>query len=75
VSQIIQPLNLTCETDYNLFDEERRSFEPGWINETAMVYSLSIRQAFMYQSGNQLGTYLYVGDHATYNSGGYVYEF
>jgi polycystin 1L2 len=72
----IARLNLTCESDYDLFNEEQRSFLPGWIEEQATKnYSESIRNAFVYNSSKQLDTYLYVGNHATYGSGGYVYQF
>jgi polycystin 1L2 len=65
----------TCNDDYSLLNEEQRSFGPGWTNQTTNVYSSSISQAFEYQSGDQLGTYTYVGDHGIYGSGGYMYEF
>ena len=38
-------------------------------------YSSSISNAFRYRSSKELDTYVYIGDHATYGSGGYVYEF
>ncbi|CAF0792237.1 unnamed protein product [Adineta ricciae] len=47
--------------------------EPN-INLTAIEYSLAIRNAFVYTKGKQPDTYLYMGTHATYGSGGYVYE-
>jgi polycystin 1L2 len=68
-------LSSNCEPDYSLFNEEKDSFEPGWINQTLQIYNSSIYRAFRYQTGDQLGTYAYVGDHATYGSGGYVYEY
>ena len=40
----------TCQYDYNLFNEEKDSYEPGWGNETVEVYSSSIRQSFEYNS-------------------------
>ncbi len=64
-----------CTNDYSFFNEDKRSFQPGWINETTLEFNSSIQQAFQYQTGDQLGTYTYVGDYATYSSGGYVYEF
>ena len=64
-----------CQVDYSLSSEEQRSFEPGWVNETTTVCSSAICRAFEYQSGDQRDTSIYVGDHATYGSGGYVYEF
>ena len=64
-----------CEVGYNLLSEEQQSFEPGWINQTTQTYGSSIRQAFIYQSSGQLDTYTYMGDHATYGGGGYMYEF
>jgi hypothetical protein len=32
-------------------------------------------KSFKYQSAKELDSYIYVGDHETYNGGGYVYEF
>ncbi|CAF1071686.1 unnamed protein product [Adineta steineri] len=68
-------MNSTCQYDYNFFHEEKQSYQPGWKNQTTDMYNVSIEQAFQYQTGDQLGTYLYVGIRATYASGGYVYEF
>jgi polycystin 1L2 len=66
----------TCQDDYSLFNEEKRSFQPEWmINQTRTTYSLSIDQSFKYKSSDDLDTYVYVGDHETYSGGGYVYEF
>jgi hypothetical protein len=64
-----------CEFDYDFFNEEKSSFEPGWINETTKVMNSSINQAFMYQTGDQLNTDIYTGDHGIYNSGGYAYAY
>jgi polycystin 1L2 len=71
----VRQLISTCHADYSLLNEEQRSFEPGWSNQTTTVCSSTICRAFEYQSGDQLDTYMYAGDHATYGSGGYVYEF
>jgi polycystin 1L2 len=55
---------MTCEDDYSLFNEEKESFSPGWINETTRTnYSLSIINSFKYTNGNDL------------NNAGYVYDF
>ncbi|UJR09103.1 hypothetical protein I4U23_013350 [Adineta vaga] len=76
-----QRLMMRCEHSYSIFNEDKRSFEPGWINETTMVmmsggnYSSSIMKAFRYRSSDELDTYAYVGEHETYRGGGYVYEF
>ncbi|UJR09075.1 hypothetical protein I4U23_013322 [Adineta vaga] len=76
-----QRLITRCEHSYSIFNEDKRSFEPGWINETTMVtmsggkYSSSIMKAFRYRSSDELDTYAYVGEHETYRGGGYVYEF
>jgi hypothetical protein len=67
--------NSTCEYDYSFSNEEKRSFEPGWINETTQIYSSSIYQSFKYNTSQQLDTYMTIGDHETYYGGGYVYEF
>lgn len=64
-----------CRLSYSLGNEERRSYAPRWANTTSTNYSSIIRRAFQYQSGNQLDTYVYVGNHGSYLGGGYVYEF
>ncbi|CAF1362531.1 unnamed protein product [Adineta ricciae] len=64
-----------CQYDYNFFNEDKQSLGPGWSNETKQNYSSSIRQSFQYKSSDELDTYIYIGDYATYNGGGYVYEF
>jgi hypothetical protein len=66
-----------CQDDYNLFHEEKGSFNPGWtsLNQTIQIYTSSIEQAFQYQTGNQLNTSVYMGEYATYDSGGYVYAY
>jgi polycystin 1L2 len=66
---------MTYKSDYNLFNEEQRSFQPGWIHQITNNYSSSIHNAYLYKSSKQLDTYIYVGNHETYGSGGYVYEF
>ncbi|CAF1243620.1 unnamed protein product [Adineta steineri] len=69
----------TCIDDYNLFNEEKDSFQPGWILNQTLIeeedYSSSILKAFQYQSSKELDTYVYVGDYGTYSGDGYVYEF
>ncbi len=71
----VQTLRSKCAQDYSLFNEEKGSFSPGWMNESIEEYSSSIRQAFEYKSNDELDTYVYVGDHESYSGGGYVYEF
>ena len=68
-------ISLTCQYDYNSFNEETRSFEPGWTNETTLKSNSTISRAFEYQSSKELDTYDYLGDHHRYKGGGYVYEF
>jgi polycystin 1L2 len=76
IKSIIEPLVPTCYGEYSGSNEESGSFFPGWTtNGTIQNYSSSIKQAFIYQTGEQLGAYTYVGNFATYGSGGYVYEF
>ena len=71
-----QRLFSACLLDYSHSNEDTKSnYQPGWINETTESYSASIRRAFQYQSGNQLDTYVYLGNHGNYRGGGYVYEF
>ncbi|CAF1642081.1 unnamed protein product, partial [Adineta ricciae] len=65
-----------CEKDYNFFNEDEESYSPGWTNQTLdETYSLSINNSFQYRTSNELNTYVFVGEHGTYNGGGYVYEF
>ncbi|CAF3751894.1 unnamed protein product, partial [Rotaria sp. Silwood1] len=67
----------TCKNDYSLFNEEKDSFQPGWIKQTSkeIEYSSSILNAFKYTTSNKLDTYITIGQHETYSGGGYVYEF
>jgi hypothetical protein len=65
----------TCLYDYSLSNEEKDSYQPGWLNETIGTYSSSIRQSFVYKSSEELDTYIYAGNYGTYYGGGYVYEF
>jgi hypothetical protein len=71
----IQQIMRSCTDDYSFFNEEKQSFQPGWINGTTQIYSSSIYQAFEYKTSNQLDTLVYVGDHGKYSGGGYVYEY
>ncbi|CAF1616393.1 unnamed protein product [Adineta ricciae] len=70
-----------CEASYSMLNEDKRSYYPNWsavYNETAgpwSNYSSSINAAFMYNDSDALDTYSYIGEHATYASGGYVYTF
>ncbi|CAF4193018.1 unnamed protein product, partial [Adineta steineri] len=65
----------TCQYDYSSSNEDKQSYQPGWLNQTIETYSLSISQSFQYQSSKDLDTYTYVGDYGSYEGGGYVYEF
>ncbi|CAF3607443.1 unnamed protein product [Adineta steineri] len=71
----------SCEAGYSMFNEDTHSYYPGWTslyNSTVgslSNYSSAINNAFMYNKSDTLGTYTYVGEHATYSGGGYVYEF
>ncbi|CAF4099153.1 unnamed protein product, partial [Adineta steineri] len=66
---------LTCQYDYSLSNEDKHSYQPGWLNETIETYSVPIRQSFQYKSSKDLDTDTYVGDYGVYEGGGYVYEF
>jgi hypothetical protein len=68
-------MNMTCNADYSLSNEEQSSFQPKWLNQSTIDYSSAIRNAFIYQSSDQLDTYDYVGDYSTYSGGGYAYQF
>lgn len=70
---------IRCTTDYSRSNEDQQSYLPEWIdydaNQTGPIRrSPSIEKAFQYRPRQQMDTYLYVGEHATYASGGYVYE-
>ena len=76
VEESVQAMIPSCDGEYSSSNEEKQPFFPGWVlNETMVNYSSSIHEAFIYQTSEQLDTYLYLGEHATYGSGGYVYEF
>jgi len=75
IPKSVEHLFTHCDGDYSFSNEEKESFQPGWINQTTQISNSSIDQAFQYQSGEELDTYIYVGNLATYNSGGYVYNF
>ena len=64
-----------CQDDYSFFNEEKRSFVPGWGNLTSQSSNVSIDRAFQYQTSDQLDSDLIVGNHHTYSAGGYVYDF
>ncbi|CAF1645338.1 unnamed protein product, partial [Adineta ricciae] len=64
-----------CEENYNLFNEDKHSFQPGWIINRTGVYGSSIIKAFQYETSDTLDTSKYIGEYATYSGGGYVYEF
>ncbi len=68
-------ISSTCQYHYSSSNEEKDSYQPGWVNETTQTYSSSIAQSFKYSTSEELDTYIYVGDHGTYEGGGYVYEF
>lgn len=71
----VPSLRSRCTQDYSLFNEEKGSFSPGWMNASAEEHSSSIRRAFKYKSSDELDSYVCVGDHGKYSGGGYVYEF
>jgi hypothetical protein len=76
VKSIIRGIIPICYDGYSGATEETHSFSPGWvINGTINNSNSSINQAFRYQTSDQLDTYVYLGEYATYRSGGYVYEF
>ncbi|CAF4226444.1 unnamed protein product, partial [Adineta steineri] len=83
VKSTIKSLIPMCYDDYSASTEDKRSFLPGWITNTTIGnysspignYSSTVNQAYIYKTSEQLDTYVYVGELATYRSGGYVYEF
>ncbi|UJR27882.1 hypothetical protein I4U23_009147 [Adineta vaga] len=75
IKSSIQNLISECHDEYGLSVEEKHSFQPGWKVNATKNYSSSVTAAFQYQTSDQLDTYIYLGELATYSSGGYVYEF
>ena len=77
VGKSLQTIFVQCEDEYSIFNEEKRSFERGWGNVTEQASNASsVDRAFGYQSSEQLDTNQWVaGNHHTYGSGGYVYDF
>ena len=76
VGKSLQTMFSLCEDEYSFFNEEKRSFERGWGNVTEQAPNASsVDRAFTYQSSEQLGTQWLGGNHHTYGSGGYVYDF
>ena len=69
-------LSKECRDDFKWSNEEKRAFGPGWnlSSDSGVNVSAQIRKAFVYQSGDQLDSYIYVAPHHSYSSGGYVYE-
>ena len=69
-----------CAQDYSRFNEDRSFYLPGWLQETNATgsdwnaSSSSLAKAFEYRSSDDLDGYMYIGNHATYSGGGYVYE-
>ena len=64
-----------CARDYSPFNEEQRSFAPGWVSSTNQSFTVTTRNAFVHRSSNDLDSSTYTGNHATYGGGGYLYEF
>ncbi|CAF1313923.1 unnamed protein product [Adineta ricciae] len=79
-SSIQQQLFTHCTDDYSFSNEEKQSFQPGWIpyqqiNNQSQSFGSAIEQAFIYRTSNQLDTYPTVANQHTYSGNGYVYEF
>ncbi|CAF1140752.1 unnamed protein product [Adineta steineri] len=72
---ITRPFISSCKGKYSIFNEDAYSYAPGWVSSTNVSYPTSIKNAFIYRTSAELDSYIYVGDHGTYGSGGYVYEF
>ena len=71
-----QRLISQCSRDYNLFNEEKQSFQPGWTNQTNdEQYSSAIVKSFEYQRSEKLDTSFTIGEHGIYSGNGYVYEY
>jgi hypothetical protein len=75
IPNIIRPWTESCKGSYSIFNDERASYALGWVSSTNVSYSPSIQNSFIYRSSAELDSYVYVGEHGTYGSGGYVYDF
>ncbi|CAF1375842.1 unnamed protein product [Adineta ricciae] len=73
--QMKNSISSICQGDYSVKNEDRESYAPGWFNRSSQTFHSSVGKAFRYTFGDELDTYVYVGDYASYGSGGYVYEF
>lgn len=68
-----------CNKDYSISGEDRSFYLPGWIRETNETYSYwntssNLIRTFEYRSSDDLDGYMYIGNHATYAGGGYIYQ-
>ena len=71
-----QRLISQCLSAYSLFNEEKQSFQPGWINQSNnQQYSSTILKSFEYQRNEKLETSFTIGEHGVYSGNGYVYEY
>ena len=75
VPLIIRSLINSCRDSYSLYNEDMKSYAPGWVSSSNITYSTAIANAFIYHTSRELDSYVYTGNHGTYGSGGYVYEF
>ena len=74
----VPSLQSRCHQDYHRINEEKSSFEPGWINRTDIMTNRSIEKAFQYQHPLFNDRHEIIeGDHGQYavSYEGYFYEF
>jgi len=73
----VASLQSQCHQDYHRTNEERSSFELGWINRTDIIVNRSIEKAFRYQQELSNEKQSVEGEHGQYSLSyeGYLYEF
>jgi hypothetical protein len=69
-------LSKDCRDDFKWSNEEKICFGAGWnlSSDSGVNASAQIRDAFVYQSDDQLASYIDVAPHHSYSSARYVYE-
>ena len=73
----VPSLQSHCHEDYHRTNEEKSSFELGWINRTDHISNRSIEKAFQYQHELSNQQQIIEGEHGQYSVSyeGYLYEF
>ena len=59
IKSSVNNLFSACYDEFSFLNEEKRSFEPEWVNQTMQISNQSIARAFQYQSTDRLQGYVY----------------